>query len=154
MFLLAYEFIIVPIIILYVVSFIETLISLIRIGKATSKTKLVAHGAVISLVVLLNVAESDLLKSKRVMTAILKDDLFHYKLVFRKNGQVENHVYGMFGYTTAYNGRYELKDSLIVFSKRPYDNDFIPDTVLLDNTQHAIFINRNKDGGFDFEKSG
>jgi len=107
---------------------------------------------VISLVVLLNVAESDLLKSKRVMTAILKDDLFHYKLVFRKNGRVENHVYGMFGYTTAYNGRYELKDSLIAFSKRPYDNDFIPDTVLLDNTQHAIFINRNKDGGFDLEK--
>lgn len=152
LFLVAYSIIIIPIILLYIVSFIETTISLIRKGKQTNKIKLTAHLVVILTIVLFNLFNSGTFKSKRILTAILKDDLYHYRLVFRENGDVENQAIGAFGFSKTYYGKYKIEKDLIIFSKKPYDNDFIPDTLLLDKEQNAIFLTKDKNGQFSNKK--
>ena len=151
-FLFTYGLLIIPTLLLYVFSFFETLISLTRNTQKTNKTRLVAHGIVFLAIITFNVYHSDLLRSKKVMAAILKDDLYHYRLVFRKNGIVENQVSGMLGFSQTYHGEYKIEDNLIIFSQKPYDNDFLPDTLLLHKEQGAIFIKKNESGAFSTEK--
>jgi hypothetical protein len=152
-FLLSYGLIIIPIIIAYLVSIIETIFSLIRKGIKPNKIKAISHLIVIGFIILISIINSDLFKSKRIVTATLKDDLYHYTLILRENGKCENNAFGMFGYTEKFNGEYYLKNDTIIFTIKPYDNDFLPDTVLLDTNQGAIFINKDKNGDFVTKKS-
>ena len=148
LYLIAYWIIVFPIILLYVVSFVETLISLIMNGSRKNKTKLVAHGTVILVIILFNLYHSELFRPKRILTATLRDDLYHYTLIFRENGRVENRASGIFGFSETFNGTYLIQGDKIIFTKKPYDNDFIPDTLLIDKTQGAIFMEKDKDGEF------
>lgn len=150
--LFSFGILIIPFIILYLISIIETIISIGRKGVKSNKIKLFAHGIVIISIISLNVYHSELFKSKAVLSAVLKDDLFHYRLVFRENGTVENHINGFMGFSETIYGKYTFEKDLIVFSKKPYDNNFIPDTLLLDKKQNAIFITKNKKGMFETEK--
>ncbi|MBG7631614.1 MAG: hypothetical protein IZT56_14450 [Bacteroidetes bacterium] len=150
--MLSYGLIILPILLLYIISFFDTLISLIRNGKKTSKTKLITHGLVFLTIIIFNLYHSELFKSQKIMTAILKDDLYHYRLIFRENGNVENQANGVFGFSQTYNGKYKIENNLIIFSQKPYDNEFLPDTLLLDKKQGAIFLNKNNSGDFNTEK--
>ncbi|WP_222597367.1 hypothetical protein [Hyunsoonleella aquatilis] len=86
------------------------------------------------------------------MTAILKDDLFHYTLILREDGTCENNVNGFLGFKEQFSGTYKIDGDTIIFTQKPYDNNFIPDTLLLDKKQNAIFINRDKEGKFNTEK--
>lgn len=151
-YLLSYGILIIPFIILYLISIIETIISLIRKGIKASRIKLIAHAMVLISIISLNIYHSDLLKSKVVLTAVLKDDLFHYRFVFRENGTVENQINGFMGFSKTIYGRYTFEKELIIFSEKPYENNFIPDTLLLDKKQNAIFITKNKKGEFGTEK--
>lgn len=146
-FFFTFWFIILPVIVLYIFSFFDTFISFMKNGKRTSKIKLTAHGIVILSIIAFNAYHSDLFKSERTMTAILKDDLYHY-LIFRKNGNVENQISGIFGFSQTYYGKYKIVNDFVVFSKKPYDNDFIPDTLLLDKQQNALFIKKDTNGNF------
>lgn len=150
--LLVYAIIVIPVLLLYIFSFIDTVLSLIRRGEQTSKTKLAAHAVVILSIIAFNAYHSELFRSERVMSAILKDDQFHYRLVFRKNGVVENQVNGFLGFSDTYYGKYKIENDLIIFSKKPYDNDFIPDTLFLDKENKAIFITIEKNGQFSTKK--
>ena len=152
-FLLSYGLIIIPIVIAYLVSIFETIFSLIRKGIKLNKIKVISHLIVIGFIILISIINSDLFKSKRIVTATLKDDLYHYTLILRENGKCENNAFGMFGYTEKFNGEYYLKNDTIIFTTKPYDNDFLPDTVLLDTVQGAIFINKDKNGDFVTKKS-
>lgn len=147
-FLLSYGLLIIPIIVLYMISFGNTVISTARYGIKQNRVKVIFHGFVLLAIILSNFLQSEILKSKRVMTATLKDDQFHYTLVFRKNGSCENEISGIFGYHNVYHGKYQFYGDTIVFTKKPYDNNFIPDTLLIDKEEKAIFINRNKKGKF------
>lgn len=151
-FLLSYALFIVPIFILYIVSLGDTLVSIGRRGFKQNKIKIIFHGLVILAIIMTNVFQSDLLKSKRILTATLKDDLFHYTLVLRENGACENEVSGIFGFQKVFHGRFEFQGDTIVFTEKPYDNDFIPDTLLLDRNENVIFINRDRDGKFNTTK--
>jgi len=150
--LFSYGLIILPLLLLYVISFFDTLISLIRNVKKTSRTKHISHGIVLLTILAFNMFHSDLFKSEKVMSAILKDDLYHYRLVFRENGNVENQANGIFGFSQTYYGKYRIENDLIIFSKIPYDNDFIPDTLLLDNVQNALFMKKDLMGNFITKK--
>lgn len=150
---LVFWWVLIPILILYGISIISTLISLLKKGKRVGVVTLIAHELTFSVLVGFYLYESDIFKSKHIMTAVLKDDLFHYRLVFRKNGVVENQINGFLGYSQTITGKYQIKDSLIIFSKKPYTNDFIPDTLLLDKKQKAIFLNKDKNGNFDTAKT-
>jgi len=150
-FLLSYSAIILPIIILYIISFFETIISIIKRGVKNSKIKLIAHTIVLIAIIIFNLYHSELFKSKPILKAILRDDLFHHTLIFRENGKVENQIQGMFGYEKTYKGIYHFKEDTIIFSKKPYDNDFIPDTLLIDKYQNVIFMYKDKNGHFNKE---
>jgi hypothetical protein len=151
-YLLSYGMIIIPIIILYIVSFGETFISLIKSGFKQNKIKGIFHGLVILTIILINILQSDFLKSKKILTATLKDDQFYYTLLFRENGSCENHVSGIFGYQEVFHGKYKFQGDTIIFSKKPYDNNFIPDTLLIDRKEKVIFINKDKQGNFSTTK--
>jgi hypothetical protein len=150
--LLSYGLIVITIILLYIFSFFDTLISIIRKGKQSSKTKLTAHIIVLLTILSLSLYHSELFKSDKVMTAILKDDLIHYSLIFRENGEVENQANGMFGFSQTFQGKYIIDNDLIIFSKKPYDNDFIPDTLFLDKSQDALFMENDSNGKFRTKK--
>lgn len=151
-YLLSYGLIIIPIIILYIVSFGDTVISLIKRGFKQNKIKVIFHGLVLLTIILTNILQSDLLKSERILTATLKEDQFYYTLVFRENGSCENQVSGIFGFQEVFHGKYRFQGDTVIFSKKPYDNDFIPDTLLIDRKERAIFINKDKQGNFSTTK--
>ncbi|MBK9049303.1 MAG: hypothetical protein IPL74_22385 [Bacteroidetes bacterium] len=151
-FLLSYGAIIVPIIFLYLFSFGDTIISFTKGEVKQNKIKFFFHGLVIVTIILTNIVQSDLLKSKRILTATLKDDLYYYTLVFRENGTCENQVSGIFGFHEVFHGKYKFQGDTIIFTKEPYDNNFIPDTLLIDRKEKAIFINKEKQGNFSTKK--
>jgi len=153
LFLLIYSIIIIPFVIVYLFSFIQTVISLIRKGLKQNRIRLISHLSVIGVIIAVSITNSDVFKSKRLITAILKDDLYHYTLVLRENGDCENNTIGMFGFTERFKGKYYLKNDSIIFTVKPYDNNFLPDTVLLDTIQGAIFITKDKNGNFARTKS-
>ncbi|WP_053406902.1 hypothetical protein [Persicobacter sp. CCB-QB2] len=150
--LLSYGIIIIPIILLYVFSIFETSISLLKKGTQENKIKLIAHGTVLFSILTISLYHSEVFKSEPILTAVLKDDLCHYRLVFRKDRTVENQINGFMGFSQTIHGKYKIKNDLIIFNPKPHDNDFIPDTLLIDKQQHAIFIKKDKDGKFINEK--
>lgn len=151
-FLLSYAVIIIPIVLLYVISFLATIGSVIRTGVKSNKVKVYCHGLLLFILLLFKIFQSDLFKSKRILSATLYDDLFQYTLIFRENGDCENEVHGMFGFKETFHGKYRFMGDTIVFEKLPYDNkNFIPDTILIDREKKAIFIARDKRGMFVVE---
>ncbi|RYE50771.1 MAG: ATP-binding protein, partial [Sphingobacteriales bacterium] len=90
----------------------------------------------------------EFLKSKQVLSATLKDDLFHYTLIFREDGSCENQTQGFLGFEETFHGDYTLNGDTIIFKKKPYDNNFIPDTLLIDEKENAIFKEKNENGNF------
>ncbi len=149
---LSYGLIIIPIILIYIFSVTDTVLSLIRKGKQTSKIKLTAHGIVLLSIFTLTLYHSEFFKSNRILTAVLKDDLNYYRLILRENGSVENHISGMFGFSERFHGKYKIENDLIIFGEKPFDNDFIPDTLLIDKEQSALFIEKDANGKFRTEK--
>ena len=151
-YLFSYGLIIIPVVILYIISFFDTIISTIKRGIKNNKVKVIFHGLLLLAIFLFNIFQSDLFKSNRILTATLKDDQFHYTLIFRENGNCENEVSGIFGFQEVFQGKYKFYGDTIVFEKKPYDNEFIPDTLLIDRNENAIFINKDKTGKFSAKK--
>jgi len=147
-YLLSYGLIIIPLIICYIVSFGNTVISVKRKGVIENRIKVFFHSLVILTIIGINLFQSDLFKSKRILTATLKDDQFLYTLVFRENGNCENEISGIFGFQEVYHGKYRFRGDTNIFQKKPYDNDFIPDTLLIDRKLKAIFMEKDKEGNF------
>jgi hypothetical protein len=151
--LLSYWWIILPVVLLYAVSLYATIVSLYRRGIKQNKIELVSHGVVLTGILLFNLYDSEAFKSDRILTATLRDDQFHYTLIFRKDGKCENDISGIFGYHQVFKGKYAFRQDTIVFTKKPYDNDFIPDTLLIDRTAGVIFIEKDTKGFFVKEKN-
>ncbi|MGV0846653.1 hypothetical protein ACTS9T_08775 [Empedobacter falsenii] len=151
-YLLSYPFLVLPIILLYVFSFFETLALLIRSGFKKNIIKVVFHSVLILIIIIFNLTDSEIFKSKKILSATLKDDQYYYNLVFRENGEVENNINGMFGYSERIAGKYKINGDTIIFTKVPYDNDFIPDTLLIDKEQSALFMFKDESGKFIREK--
>ena len=152
-FLLSYYKIILIIILLYLISIIDFISCLKNQNWDISPFKLIPHSLVFLTVILINLHFSELIKSPAILIAHLHDDLSSQELVFRENGIVENKVSGIFGYSEQINGEYRIENNLIIFLQKPYDNDFIPDTLLLDKSQHALFLNK-KNNEFERAKIG
>jgi len=88
------------------------------------------------------------------LSATLHDDLFHYQLKLRENGNCDIECVGMLGSDQTFYGKYTLKNDTITFQKVPYDNpNFIPEKILIDKKQQAIFIKKKENGEFDREKN-
>ena len=76
---------------------------------------------------------------------------FYYKLVFRANEVVEHQIYGFLGYQETIYGKYKMLDDIIIFLQKPYDNDFLSDTLLIDIEKKVIFT-KNLNDEFPYEK--
>lgn len=150
--LFSYFYAIAFIVVLYITSLAETLVNLLRKGNQHVKMRVIVHLIVLIAFMAFNIHNSEILRSDRVLTATLRDDLFHYTLVFRKNGKVETHENGFLGYSQVHFGKYRFEEGLIIFDEKPYDNDFIPDSVFLDLNQNAIFITKDSCNTFSKEK--
>ena len=150
--LLYHGLLIIPLVLLYIFSIFDTVLSLINQGKRTSKIKLTAHAIVLISICALNLFHSEVFKSESIITAVLKDDLNHYRLILRKNGNVENQTSGMLGFSQTFYGKYKIDNDLIIFSEKPGDNDFIPDTLLIDKEKAALFLEKDSRGNFRTEK--
>ncbi|NVK84774.1 MAG: hypothetical protein HWE21_10665 [Cytophagia bacterium] len=150
--LFSYFYAIAFIVVLYITSLAETLVNWLRKGTQYVKVRVIVHLIVFLSFIAFNIHNSEILRSERVLTATLRDDLFHYTLVFRKNGKVETHENGFLGYSQVHFGKYRLEEGLIIFDEKPYDNDFIPDSVLLDLEENAIFITKDSCNKFSREK--
>ncbi|KAA3617858.1 MAG: hypothetical protein D8M58_00070 [Calditrichaeota bacterium] len=144
--LIAYNGIFLVVILLYFISIIETIISLIR--KKINRIKIFSHSTFLLGIIIFNLHNSELIKSERIMTATLKDDLSHHTLIFRENGDCENRVDGMLGLYIKYEGRFTMNLDTIIFSIKPYDNSFIPDTILFSEQDSAIYIEKDQEGNF------
>lgn len=153
MFLILYRWIIIPLLILYLISIIETIFSLIKRGYKSNQIKLTSHLIALMVIGALVINNTNLFKSKSVLNATLHDDLHHYTLTLRKNGNCEIDWIGMFGVSGSYEGAYKMKGDTIIFTRVPYENDFIPDTVYWNREEQAIFITKDDKGNFSNTKS-
>ncbi|MCJ8167101.1 hypothetical protein MKJ04_19825 [Pontibacter sp. E15-1] len=87
--------------------------------------------------------KSELLKSKIVLQATLKDDLSYMHLTLRENQKFEMVSSHMFG-DKEYIGKYKLIGDKLIFLDKVYDNSFIPDTVFIWNDK--IILKHRENG--------
>ena len=73
---------------------------------------------------------SEVFKSEKILEATLNDDLSSLHLTLRKNKSFQMTSVTMFSHET-FNGTYNLTNDKIIFLDKPYDNDFIPDTLTI-----------------------
>lgn len=121
------------------ISFIIILI--IAIFKKDYATLLVG----LSIIVTISVTEvfnSELLKSEKVLVATLDDDNSRIFLTLRKNCKFELVADNMFGSKT-FKGNYDIVGNKVIFLTRPYDNDFIPDTISIVNDKIVLDFDSN-----------
>ena len=53
----------------------------------------------------------------------------------------------LFRYSKVINGKYIFKGDTIIFTEKPYDNEWLPDTLLLDKNANTIFKEKDKNTG-------
>jgi len=151
-YLLGYFWIIIPLLLLYIFSFFQTLFSIVKNGFKYNIVKIVFLSSVGLYVIGWNIYESELLKSKIVLSAIMNDDLYSYSLIFRENGLVEYEINGFLGFTENFKASYIRVGDTIVFSKIPSNNSFLPKKILIDSTQNALFTTTDSTGKFQTKK--
>ncbi|GHV14063.1 hypothetical protein FACS1894169_02280 [Bacteroidia bacterium] len=149
--MLSYGIILLPLLGIYFVSLVSSLISVIKAGVKENKL----HVLILSLPIILFLAsciyDTEFLKSPKVLTAEFKDDLFYYTLIFRENGDCEHEISVFLGYEEVIKGKYYFKGDTIIFTKKPYDNYFIPDTILIDRDSNKLLLKRDSLGNFNKE---
>ena len=80
---------------------------------------------------LIYLPHSELLKSKPVLKASLNDDISSLRLTLRANNTFELEPATWMGTLDVFTGKYKIEGTNIIFLDPPYDNGFIPDTVVL-----------------------
>ena len=151
-YLLQYWILIIPLVILYIFTLTGTLARCVKGGMRKNKLPLAFHVGFVVIVFCLNLYNSEIFKSDIELKGVLKDDLFHYTLVLREDGSCENEATGFLGFQETYRGSYFFKGDTIIFTKKPYDNDFIPDTLFYNKKKQAIFLTKDRDGMFSDKK--
>lgn len=151
--LLMYWWLVIPIVLLFGITLFITIILLFGEGIKNNRLISMTHALSLFVILLFCIYNSEFLKSKKVLDASLIDDLSRIDLIFRENGKFETNISGMFCYSESIKGRYFIRKDSIFFLDKPYSNDFIPDTVIIDNDKSAIFFRKNNDGEFSREKS-
>ena len=152
-YLLSYTWVFIPLLIIYVITGILTLISLFNLGIKRNTSALFIYSIGIICIVLFTFYHSELFRSKIILDATLHDDLSNINIKLRENGKFSSTTSGMFGYVDRISGRYIYKNDTIIFLDKPYSNDFIPDTVIIDKADSAIYFNREKNGEFKRKKT-
>ena len=93
--------------------------------------------------------KSEIFKSEIVLQATLHDDLSGINLTLRKNNTFEVGAATAFSYQS-FKGRYKLINDKIIFLDKPYENDFIPDTVTIYKDKIFLRFDKNNKPISDF----
>lgn len=93
------------------------------------------------------VISSETFKSKILIEAHLIGDLSAIQLKLRENGKFESIPITFLGPSESFKGEYKIENDNIIFFDRPYDSDFIPDTVKIVNDK--IILEFDKFGNPD-----
>ena len=109
-----------------------------------NRTALILGLSIIGTVTITEIATSELFKSERILEATLVDDFSSIHLILRKNEKFEVRSTYFYGPDKIFNGTYEIQNSKIIFKEKPYNNDFIPDTVFI--YEDKIYLRRNNNG--------
>ena len=141
-------YIAVLIVILYLLSLSISILSCLKNGIQNNRFKIFIHLIVLFSIMFIILLNSELFKSKQMLSATLKDDLFHYKLVLRENGIAESYIYGFLGFNERASGKYIILNDTIFFTENPFRNNFISDTILINRNQNAIFFKRKPNGEY------
>ena len=152
-YLIMYRWILLPLIIIYGVTLLITLIKTIKDGINSNKALFYTHLVGLLAIIIFNLYQSELLKSKILLNSTLEDDLSSINLILRENGKFETNSSGMFGYSDKISGHYIKKNDTIIFLKKPYRNDYIPDTIIIAQKDSAIFFRKAPNGEFSREKT-
>jgi hypothetical protein len=150
---LMYWWLIIPATFGFAITLIITISRIFRNGLTQNKVSAIIHGfglTVISVIFLIN---SKLFKSETLLEAILIDDLSAITIKLRTDNTFDTRVDGMFGFVEKLSGDYHLEQDTIVFHQPPYSNDFIPNKIIIDKSDSAIYFNRLANGEFDRTKS-
>lgn len=96
---------------------------------------------------------SEIFKSEVILEAILIDDLSSITIKLRADNTFDTIVHGMFGYVERLSGEYRLNQDTIIFHEPPYLNDFIPNKLIIDKRDSALYFNKLDSVEFDRTKS-
>jgi hypothetical protein len=98
----------------------------------------------IGIITLVELLRSDLFKSEKIIEATLSDDLSNIHMILRKDSSFQMISSTMFG-ENHYKGNYKLIKDRIIFLDKPYENNFIPDTLRIINDKIILrFENTGK----------
>jgi hypothetical protein len=110
---------------------------------AHKKRRVILLGITIfATVLLIETFSSELFKSKKVLRAVLMDDMFGVNLTLREDSTFQMIFTVIFSNTT-YKGKYKMLGNKIVFLDKPSQNGFIPDTVLILGDKIIMSYNEN-----------
>lgn len=98
---------------------------------------------IIGIILTIEISKSEFFNSKILLEASLIDDRAGIHLTLRKGNRFE--VVSSTPLTDEkFTGTYRLVDDKIIFNDRPYDNEFIPDTVTI--IEDKIILRFDKNG--------
>jgi hypothetical protein len=105
--------------------------------------------AVVVVISATEILKSETFKSPKVLQATLHDDRSVINLTLRKNSTFEVSVATIFS-SQNFDGKYKILNDKIIFLDKPYDNDFIPDTLTIRNDKIILRFDKNNKPITDF----
>ncbi len=134
--------------IFFSIGIIRSLIQIKRFGFKAMIYEVIVSGLFLLVILGFKTKESEILKANKIFEAKLIDDLSGINLILREDGTFETESYTIYG-GDVITGKYELIGDTIVFKDKPYDNDFMPNRVLIDKERQRVWVKRLEDGRFD-----
>lgn len=104
---------------------------------------------IILTILVTEIFKSEIFKSQKVLVAVLNDDLCKTYLTLRKNNTFEIDAVTIFS-DQKFKGKYKLINDKIIFLDKPYDNDFIPDTMTILKDKIILRFKNNGEPVIDF----
>jgi len=95
------------------------------------------------------ISKSEIFKSEKILQATLHDDLSVINLTLRKNNTFEVSSATIFN-DQNFKGKYKLLNDKIIFLDKPYDNNFIPDTVTINTNKIILRFDQDNQPVTDF----
>jgi hypothetical protein len=123
---------------------------IVRLGFRHKNKFRIRFGLLItSLAIFILISWTELFKSAVVLKATLWDDLSVLRLTLRENNQFEL-VSEILMFTETYSGAYKISGNQIVFIDKPYNNNFIPDTIWIMNNKIVLSFDENEKANLGF----
>ncbi len=147
-YLIMYSWFIIPLIIIYAITFLTTCIRILINGIKSNKIVFYVHMIGLISILSFSIYNSELLKSRILLDATLIDDLSSINIILRENGTYESIASGMLGYSDKDTGKYLKKNDTIIFLNRSESDNFIPENAIIDLKDSAVYYERNSIGQF------